>query len=317
MKTIVLDASSLGADLDLTPLRRLPGSVIRSSTGKGELDSQIADADFIITNRVSLGEKELESCPDLKLIALTATGYNNVDIEYCRSRGIAVCNVRHYSTESVAQHCFAMLFYILEQTRYYDDYVRNRGYVRDRRFAELSRPWFEIKGKCWGIIGLGDIGRRVAEIASVFGARVVYASTSGVERNESWPRLDLDEVLKISDIISVHAPLSDKSRGLISRHEFSLMKESALFLNLGRGAVVDESALASALKEKRIRGAALDVLTEEPPSEENPLLDIIGERLLITPHNAWGSLESRNILVREVAENIEAFLRGEKRNRIV
>lgn len=317
MKIIVLDASSLGGDLDLTLFQNLPGAVIYQNTEAGELFSRIKDADVIITNRAILGEEELKDCPSLRLIALTATGYNNVDAAYCRSRGIGLCNVRHYSSESVAQHCFAMLFYILEQTRYYDDYVRNRGYLKDRRFAELSRPWFELKGKRWGIIGLGEIGRRVAELAEAFGAECVYASSSGVEREEDRPRLSLDELLMSSDIVSVHAPLDDKTRGLLCEREFALMKRDALFLNLGRGAIIDESALAEALRNDLIRGAALDVLTDEPPSEDNPLLGLIGEKLLITPHNAWGSLESRKILVREVAANVEAFLRGEERNRIV
>ena len=184
MKIILLDASSLGMDLDLSPFQDLPGTVIYQNTEPRELHARIEDADVIITNRVALGKEELKDCPSLKLIALTATGYNNVDSAYCRSRGIGLCNVRHYSSESVAQHCFAMLFYILEQTRYYDDYVRNRGYLEDRRFAELSRPWFELKGKRWGIIGLGEIGRRVARLAEAFGAECVYTSCSGVERRE-------------------------------------------------------------------------------------------------------------------------------------
>lgn len=317
MKISILDAASLGEDMDLSLFSRLGECSIWPVSSAEQVQERIKDCHVIVTNRVVLSEKELASAPELRLIALTATGVNTVDLDACASRGIAVANVRSYSTDSVAQHTFSMLLYIMEQTRYYDDYIRDGGYIDDRRFADVSRPWTEIHGKTWGIIGLGSIGRKVASIAEAFGAKPVYYSTSGIERQEAYTRLSLEELCSRSDIISIHAPLNEQTRLLLGKREFSMMKSSAYLLNLGRGAIIDEKALAEALMAGNICRAALDVLTNEPPLRENPLLPLIGEKLLITPHNAWGSMESRNRLVGEVYKNIEAFSEGQKRNRVV
>jgi len=313
----ILDAASLGQDLDLSGFSTLGKCRIWPYTSDDELARRIKDTRIIVTNRVLLTEKVLKEAKKLELIALTATGFNNVDIEYCRTKGIHVANVRAYSTESVAQHCFSMLFYLLEKTRYYDDYVREKKYLRDQRFADVSRPWFEISGKTWGIIGLGAIGRRVADIAAAFGARPVYYSTSGIKRDEKYPEYTLPELLECSDIVSVHAPLNENTRNLMGEAEFRKMKKDSIFLNLGRGAIIDETALYHALNENRLGSAGLDVMIDEPPCEDNPLLGLIGEKLLITPHNAWGSTEARTRLIREVADNIRAHLKGEPRNLVV
>lgn len=313
----ILDADSLGSDMDLSLFNRLGECTIWPYTSDDALEDRIKDMRVIVTNRVVLTEPVLKKAEKLELIALTATGYNNVDIDACRRLGIHVANVRAYSTESVAQHCFAMLLYLLEKTRYYDDYVRNKGYRTDRRFADVSRPWSEISGKTWGIIGLGAIGRRVAQIAEAFGARPVYYSTSGIKRSEPWPEYSLNRLLEESDIISVHAPLNEKTQGLIGLDEFRRMKKDSIFLNLGRGAVIEEPALYTALQEGSPGYAGLDVMTSEPPADDNPLLTLIGDRLLITPHNAWGSIESRSRLIREVYSNIEGHLKNEQRNLIV
>ncbi|MBF9015621.1 MULTISPECIES: D-2-hydroxyacid dehydrogenase [unclassified Oceanispirochaeta] len=316
MNISILDSASLGADMDLSLFADLGQCSIWPQTSKAQLEERIKDCDVIISNRVILGAEELALAPSLKLIALTATGVNTVDLEECSSRGIGVANVCSYSTDSVAQHTFSMLLYLLEQTRYYDDYVRKEGYRRDQRFADVSRPWTEISGKTWGIIGLGDIGRKVATIASAFGAEPVYYSTSGIDRDEEYRRLNLEEICAQSDIISIHAPLNENTRLLLGSDEFSLMKDSAYLVNAGRGAIIDEPALAQALKDGKLMGASLDVLTDEPPHEDNPLLPLIGEKLLITPHNAWGSIESRKRLINEVYENIKAFYAGIRRNRV-
>jgi len=313
----ILDAASLGSDMDLSRFSHFGECHIWSHTSEDELISRIKKSRIIVTNRVQFPESVLREAAKLELIALTATGYNNVDIEVSRKLGIHVANVRAYSTESVAQHCFSMLFYLLEKTRYYDDYVRDKVYSRDKRFADVSRPWFELSGKTWGIIGLGAIGRRVADIACAFGAHPIYYSTSGIKREEKYPEYSLNRLLERSDVVSVHAPLNERTRGLMGPPEFERMKRNSIFLNLGRGAIIDEKSLYSALKDNRIEAAGLDVLTDEPPSDNNPLLSLIGEKLLITPHNAWGSVESRSRLIDEVYKNIEAHLRGENRNLIV
>lgn len=316
MKISILDSASLGSDISLDCFNSLGSCRIWPHTSPDELADRISDCDIIITNRVILGPEQLTLAPRLRMIALTATGYNTVDLKACDERGIAVANVRSYSTNSVAQHTFAMLLYLMENTPYYNSYVRSRKYESDRRFADVSSPWNEIAGKTWGIIGMGAIGRKVAEIARAFGAEPVYYSTSGVDRKEEYTRLSLDELCRRSDIISIHAPLNENTELLLGRAQFALMKKSVWLLNLGRGAIINEPDLADALKNDEIRGAALDVMTEEPPAEDNPLLPLIGERLLITPHNAWGSIESRRRLVDEVYKNIDAFLKGENRNRV-
>lgn len=317
MNISILDSASLGADMDLSIFSKLGECSIWEQTSASQLKERIKTSDVIITNRVILGAEELALAPFLKLIALTATGINTIDLNECRSRGIGVSNVISYSTDSVAQHTFSMLLYLMEQTRYYDDYIRNELYREDHRFADVSRPWTEISGKTWGIIGLGAIGRKVASIASVFGAEVVYYSSSGIERKEEYGRLSLEEICLQSDIISIHAPLNDNTRLLLGANEFSLMKDSVYLVNAGRGAIIDELALAEAIKTGQIKAAALDVLSDEPPHLDNPLLPLIGEKLLITPHNAWGSIESRTRLINEVYENVKAFKAGISRNRIV
>lgn len=317
MNISILDSASLGADMDLSIFNKLGTCSIWSQTSQSQIEERIKNCDVIVCNRVILGAEELAMAASLKLIALTATGVNTVDLDECCSRGIGVANVSSYSTDSVAQHTFSMLLYLLEQTRYYDDYIRDEIYRKDQRFADVSRPWTEISGKTWGIIGMGSIGRKVAAIASAFGAEAVYYSTSGIERAEKYRRLSLDEICSQSDILSIHAPLNDNTRMLLGSNEFSLMKDTAYLVNVGRGAIIDETALAEAIIKGKIKGAALDVLTEEPPLKENPLLSLIGEKLLITPHNAWGSIESRSRLINEVYENVKAFKAGIKRNRIV
>lgn len=318
MNIVFPDAGSLGSDLDLSCFEDLGDFRKWENTSEKDVVDRICNAHVIITNRVILGEQQLRAAKKLKLIALTATGFNNVDREYCRRNGIALANVASYSTDSVAQHTFSMLLYLLEHSRYYDDYIRREAYLKDQRFADVSRPWSEISGKNWGIIGLGGIGRKVASIAEAFGARVSYYSTSGVERLEKWKHLSLDEILRTSDILSIHAPLNERTENLISFGQFNSMKKNAILLNLGRGAIVDEPALLDALENRKIAAAGLDVLCSEPPSEGSPLLRfVLEDRLFITPHNAWGSLESRMRLVREVCENIKAFCNDIKRNRIV
>ena len=309
MQIVVLDAKTLG-DVDLRALERFGEVSIYPTTASNERFERIEDADIVITNKVVMDRAAIDAAPRLKLICVAATGMNNIDLDYAASRGIAVKNVAGYSTESVVQHTFAMAFYLIEQMRYYDDFVKSGNWSASRLFTCIDRPFFEIAGKRWGIVGLGTIGKRVAQVAQSFGAEVVYHSTSGQNLDAPCPHLPLHELLKTSHIISIHAPLSDKTRNLIGKEELGLLREGAVLLNLGRGGIVDEEALANVLDTKRIY-AGLDVTATEPLPSDSPLLHIAHkERLLITPHIAWTSIEARKRLVEGIVKNIEEFLAG-------
>lgn len=317
MNIVILDAATLGSDLDLSPFNEFGDVTIYQSTEKENIVAQAKDAEVIILNKVKLGAEEFNSLPELKLICLTATGYNNIDTIKAKEMGIAVCNVAGYSTESVAQHTFSMLLYQLQHLKYYDNYIKDGKYSGSPTFTHIEKTWNEIKGKKWGIIGLGNIGRRVGEIAEVFGAEVFYTSTSGVKRDEKYKELSLDHLLSQSDIISIHSPLNDNTKNLISTKEFKKMKNSAIILNLGRGGIINEEALAEAIDTNQIMGACVDVLTTEPVRPDNPLVNISNkDKLFITPHIAWASIEAREKVVQEICENIKAFEKGEKRNRV-
>ncbi|RUM49425.1 MAG: D-2-hydroxyacid dehydrogenase [Hydrogenothermus sp.] len=317
MKQAILDAKTLGSDIDLSGFSQFGEVEIFQTTKPEETLERVKDKDIVITNKVVIDKNIMYNAPNLKLICVAATGVNNIDIEYAKQKGIQVRNVAGYSTESVVQHTFAMLFYLLESLRYYDDYVKSGEYTKSDIFTHLGRPFWEVRGKTWGIIGLGTIGRRVADVASAFGANVIYYSTSGVERKEKYPRVSLEELLKTSDIVSIHAPLNEKTKGLIGYEQIKLMKPTAYLLNLGRGGIVIEEDLAKALDENLIAGAGLDVLEKEPIVEDNPLLKVKNkEKLFITPHIAWTSIEARKTLINEIIENIKAFLEGKDRNRV-
>ncbi len=317
LKIVFLDAETLGSDIDLSGFYPLGDFSVYKTTKPQERVRRIEDADIVITNKVVIDKEVIDSCKNLKLICVAATGTNNVDIQYAKGKGIGVANVAGYSTYSVVQHTFGMLFYLLENLRYYDDYVKSGNYAKSDIFTHIGKPFWEIKNKVWGIIGLGTIGREVANVATAFGAHVIYYSTTGIKRTEKYPALDLDNLLMTSDIVSIHAPLTDKTKNLITYEKIKLMKPHAILLNLGRGGIVNEKDLAKALDENLIAGAGLDVLEKEPIDPENPLLKIKNkEKILITPHIAWTSKEAREKLVEEIIENIKAFIRGERRNRV-
>ena len=317
MKIVFLDTKTVGDDIDLSIFKDFGEFIAYPITKEDEVIERVKDADVIITNKVIIDKKVMDNAPNLKLICVAATGYNNIDVKYAKEKGIAITNVAGYSTESVVQHTFALLLYLLEHLRYYDDYVKSGEYAKSEIFTHLGKPFWEINGKTWGIIGLGTIGRRVGEVAESFGAKVIYSSTSGVKRKEKYPEYSLDELLKVSDIVSIHAPLNEKTKNLITYEKLKLMKPTAILLNLGRGGIVNEKDLAKALNEGLIAGAGLDVLEKEPINPDNPLLKIKNkDRLFITPHIAWTSIEARKRLINEIYENIKAFLKGEIRNRI-
>lgn len=309
MKIVFLDSKTIGDDIDMSGFDAL-GDVVRYTfSSTEEALERTKDADVVIVNKVEINEKSIGNADHLKLVCVTATGTNNLDKEYLAKRGIEWRNVAGYSTESVAQHTFAMLFYLMEKLNYYDNYVKSEKYVNDVMFTHFSNVFHELSGMTWGIVGLGNIGRRVAEIARVFGCKVIYYSTSGKNSNPDYERVSFDELLAQSDIVSVHAPLDENTKGLMDYVAFSKMKKSAIFLNLGRGPIVVEQDLAEALSQGLIAAAGLDVLSVEPMREDNPLRRIKdSEKLLITPHIAWASVEARNRLMAIICNQIKEFL---------
>lgn len=309
MKIVFLDVKTIGEDIDLSAFDALGEIVTYGFSSAEQVPERVKDADVIILNKVQVNEQTIGTAEHLKLVCVTATGTNNLDKEYLEKRGIEWRNVAGYSTESVAQHTFAMLFYLLEKLSYYDAYVKEERYVNDTIFTHFAEQFHEISGKTWGIIGLGHIGKRVADIAKSFGATVIYYSTSGQNNQEGYTRVDFDTLLMTSDIISVHAPLTAATEGLMNKNAFAKMKPTAIFLNLGRGPIVVEEDITIALETGKIAAAGLDVLRIEPMSPNNPLLRIKdSKRLLITPHIAWASIEARTNLMNIIQKQIKDWM---------
>ena len=308
MKIVFLDAKTIGEDIDLSAFGRLGDVVKYDFSNAEEIPKRVKDADVIVTNKVRIDEASVGAAPNLKLVCVTATGTDNLDKEYLDSRGIGWRNVAGYSTHSVAQITFSLLFYLLTKSRYYDDYVKSEAYVGDEIFTHFDERFWELEGKVWGIIGLGAIGKKVADIAKVFGCRVVYYSTSGANSNPDYEQVDFDTLLQMSDVVSIHAPLTEKTRNLIDKKALSKMKPTAILINVGRGPIINESDLADALNQGVIAAAGLDVLTVEPMTADNPLKLIKDSRkLLITPHIAWASVEARTRLMGLVLGNIKSY----------
>ena len=309
MKIVFLDAESLGSDADYSEFEQL-GEVIKyPRTSPEEAPERVADADVIVVNKVPVNENTIASARNLKLVCVCATGTNNLDKDYLAQRGIEWCNAAGYSTESVAQHTFAMLFYLMEGLRYYDDYVKEGKYAASSLFTHFGIPFHELGSVTWGILGLGAIGRRVADIAGMFGAKVIYYSASGAPAQKGYRQVDFDTLLSESDILSIHAPLNEFTENLMNATAFRKMKSSSILLNLGRGPIVNEADLTQALNSGEIRAAGLDVLSVEPMAQDNPLFEVEDKsRLLITPHVAWAAIEARQRLMKIVAEHIKEYL---------
>jgi glycerate dehydrogenase len=308
LKIVFLDAITLGEDISLDRFNKFAEVVVYSKTAPQQRVNNIADADIVVTNKVVIDKNIMQQCPNMKLICIAATGMNNVDLNSAKELGITVKNVAGYSTKSVVQHTFAMLFYLLEKLKYYDNSVKSGAWSKSGIFTDISHPFFEIAGKRWGIIGLGEIGKEVANIANSFGCEVCYYSTSGKNKNSTYQELSLEQLLKTSDIVSIHAPLNEQTNNLLNSSNLHLLKSGAILLNLGRGGIIDEDDLAKALDSQDIY-AGLDVTAKEPIDIANPLLSIKNsDRLLITPHIAWTSKEAREKLLDGIAKNIEEFL---------
>ncbi|MBR1738163.1 MAG: D-2-hydroxyacid dehydrogenase [Firmicutes bacterium] len=309
MKIIVLESSTLGDDISFDKLKKLGDVTIYEETKQSEMLSRCEDADIIAVNKLLVNETTLGSEPSVKLVCVTATGTNNIDFDYTNSHNIKVMNAKGYSTDSVLQHTFACAFYLFEKLSYFDNYVRSGDYAKSSIFTNLNVKFGELKGKTWGIAGLGTIGKEVARIASAFGCNIIYYSTSGKNNSPVYKRVSFDELLSSSDIISINAPLDKNTLNLFNINAFEKMKPTSILINVGRGSIVNENDLYTALTENKIYGAALDVLSKEPIESDNILLNFKDStRLLITPHIAWASFEARTKLLEQTIQNIKNFI---------
>ncbi|WP_406544355.1 D-2-hydroxyacid dehydrogenase [Pseudobutyrivibrio sp.] len=309
MKIVFLDRKTIGEDIDLSGFDRFGEVVIYDYSTSEEVPERVKDADIIVLNKVLVNESTIGQAKSLKLVCVTATGTNNLDKDYLASRGIEWRNVAGYSTEAVAQHTLALALHLYEHLSYYDEYVKSERYVNDRMFTHFEKHFNEISGKTWGIIGLGAIGSRVAEIATCLGANVVYFSTTGRNHSDIYKEVDFDTLLSTSDIISIHAPLDENTLHLIDKTALEKMKNTAILVNVGRGPIIVEKDLADALECGQIAAAGLDVLDVEPMSSDNPLVKIKDStKLIITPHIAWAAVEARQRLMKIIEGQIEDII---------
>jgi len=304
MKIVFLDALTLG-DVDFEKFKELGEIEIYQTTDKSEVIERVKKTDIIVTNKVVIDKEVMDKANNLKFIQIAATGMNNVDLEYAKKKNILVKNVAGYSTNAVVQHTFALVLSLINKICYFDEFVRNE-YPNSKIFTHIQN-WFEIKGKRWGIIGLGEIGKNVAKLAKSFGAEVVYYSTSGKNNSNEFKRVGLEELLTTSQIITIHAPLNENTKNLLNYEKLSLIKEGSILVNVGRGGIINEKDLAKILEEKDIF-VGLDVFEKEPINADNPLLKF-KEKAILTPHIAWTSIEAREKLINQIYENIKEFLK--------
>lgn len=315
MKITILDAATLGGDIVFDEFTRFGEVAVYERTAPCDVAERIDGSDVIIVNKIKLGADNLSRAGHLKLICVTATGFDNIDTGFCRERGIAVCNVRGYSTVSVAQHTAAMALSLVNHIREFDDCVKDGSYTASGVENRLTPVFHELEGMVWGIVGLGAIGGRVARIARALGCEVIAYKRRPVSDIRC---VSLDELCGTSDIISLHLPLSDQTRGIIDEKRIGMMKRTAVVINVSRGAVTDEAALAAAVTDGRIGGLGIDVYSTEPISLESPFAALYNKKnVIFTPHMAWGAYESRVRCMHEIALNINAFVNGTERNRIV
>lgn len=315
MKISILDSSTLGDDLDLSVFNELGDVSIFKTTSADEIISHTEDADVLVLNKVKINEETLPDPKNVKLICVAATGFDNISIPYCEKHGIALCNVKGYSTNSVAQLTIAMALNLSCHIREYNRYVEDMSYTKSGIQNCLTPVYHELEGRKWGLVGCGGIGSKVAEVAKALGCEIcVYKRTP----HPVYNNMDIDTLMKECDIISVHTPLNDDTKNLINRQRIFSMKKDAIFINVARGAVADEEALADAVKQGAIGGIGIDVYSEEPFPENHPYTEIMHlPNVCLTPHMAWGASESRQRCMNEIVLNIKAFYMGEKRNRIV
>ena len=316
MNIVVLERNSVGPDISVDCLQEL-GDVTyyKNTVTIEEVRERVKDADIIVANKSPMNEESLKDASHVKLICEFATGYDNCDLAYCSKRGIKVTNVVNYSTDMVAQHTFTLALALSQKLAYYDTYVKSGAYSAQDRFSNFDVPFYELCGKTWGIVGMGNIGRKVAQIATAFGCKVIFYSVTGKSTCKEYVQVDKETLLAESDFLSLHCPLSDLSRNFIDREALRKMKKSAVLINVARGPVVNNTDLYHALSEGEIAAAGLDVLEKEPLELTNPLSKLKdSNQLIITPHLAWGSVEARIRCVEGVYQNIKAFQEGRERN---
>lgn len=319
MNIVVLERNSVGPDISVDCFYEL-GNVTcyRNTVTIEEVKERVKDADIIVANKSPMCEESLKDAPKVKMICEFATGYDNCDLSYCKSRGIRVTNVVDYCSAMVAQHTFALALALSQKLPHYDNYVKSGAYSAQDRFSNFDIPFYELEGKTWGIVGMGNIGKRVARIATAFGCKVIFHSVTGKSTVTEYPQVDKDTLLRESDFLSLHCPLSDLSRNFIDKDALAKMKQTAYLVNVARGPVVNNTDLYEALESGKLAGAGLDVLEKEPLQLSNSLSKLKdSNKLIITPHLAWGSVEARMRCVEGVYENIKAFQRGEERNVVI
>lgn len=304
MKIVFLDAATMG-DVSFEPFEQLGEFVSYATSTPMEARERVKDADVVMINKVIVNKELIDAAPSLKLICVAATGVNNIDVDYAASKGIPVRNVAGYSTDSVAQSTFMHILSLAGGAPYFDNSVKTGSYSRSGMFTDPNWNWWELAGKTIGIIGLGNIGKKVAQIAEAFGMKVCYFSTSGTGHCKDYPCMTLEELLKVSDVVSVHAPLNERTLNLLGAKEFAMMKPTAIIVNAGRGAIIVEADLADAVDNGVIAGAGIDVFVQEPIPEDHPYLKMKHpERMRLTPHVAWASVEARRRLVSMMADNV-------------
>ena len=316
MKIVMLDTATLGSDMEFSVLKKYGEVTEYPQTTPENAAERTEMADVVILNKVKANEESLKNAKSLKLICVTATGFDNVDLDYCRKNGIAVCNVKGYSTDSVAQLTAAMALSLVTHLPSFDKYVKDKSYTKSGLHNCLTPVFHEISGMTWGIVGMGEIGRKTAQIAGAFGARVIAYSRT--VRNDA-EYTDIEDLCRRSDIISLHVPLNAGTENLISRERIALMKKSAVLINAARGAVMDEKAATDAIIGNKIGGLGVDVFSAEPMQSDSPYNQLLDrDNVILTPHMAWGAYEARRRCIEEIAENINAFFNtGERRNRVV
>lgn len=307
MKIVILDRATLGFDVDISVFEKYGTVISYDFTKKEETQDRIKDVDIVLTNKVLITKEHMDNS-NIQLICITATGMNNVDLEYAKIKKIEVKNVAGYSTSSVVQVGFSMIFHFVQKLNYYKNYVDQGKWQKSDIFTHIDKPFFELDGKKVGIIGLGEIGRNFAKKAKAFDCEVMYYSTSGRNSNSEYKQVSLDELLKTCDIITIHAPLNDDTKDLLNYENMKNIKDGAILLNLGRGGIINEADLAKIIDEKEIY-CGIDVVSVEPILDSNPLLSVKNkEQLLLLPHIGWSSVEARNRLIEMVAQNIEDFI---------
>lgn len=314
MKITVLDLETIGTDLDVAPLEAIGETEVYNFTDADKVAERIEESDVVLINKIKLNESNLATAKNLKLICIFATGYDNIDTKYCKEHGIAVCNVPGYSTQNVAQLTIAMVMQLINKMPEYTGYVRDGSYTASGMPNKLTPVYHEAYEKTWGIVGYGNIGKQVGKVAEAFGCNVIVNKRTPAEGAKC---VDLETLCRESDIITIHTPLNDSTRGLIDAEHIAMMKDGVIVVNVARGAVTDEAALAKAVKDGKIAGLGVDVYSVEPFPQDHPFYEIKElPQVCLTPHIAWGAYESRVRCLSEVAENVRAFFAGEMRNRV-